>query len=380
MKYQKELIETANRLVADGKGILAADESNNTIKKRFDAVGVENTEANRAKYRSLLFNAPGLTKYISGVICFEETLGQKDTVSGKTLSETLKEKGLIIGIKVDKGLFELPVVGETITKGFDDLFERSSRFYEMGARFAKWRNVLTIDTAKGLPSRRAITMNAWNLARYALVCQAAGLVPVVEPEVLMDGTHTVEECEDVTRRVLMDVFRALNEYNVLLEGMLLKVNMVVPGAESASATDMSKVGSLTASCLLKTVPAVVPGVVFLSGGQSEKNATRNLNDINKFIQTVNNYSKRELTESGHECASKLWKLSFSYGRALQSSCLKAWNGKDENVESAQKVLLMMARNNWLAAQGKLTVDHENELDQLTKDLSKASLYEKDYKY
>ncbi|EAN33345.1 Fructose-bisphosphate aldolase [Theileria parva strain Muguga] len=377
MEYAKELVETANKLVADGKGILAADESDNTIKKRFDAIGLENTEENRAKYRSLLFTTPDLNKYVSGVILFEETMYQKDPNSDKTLLELLKENGLLVGIKVDKGLFTLPLLGETTTKGFDDLYDRSTKFYKMGARFAKWRNVLTIDRSKNLPSQLALEENAQNLARYALVCQSAGLVPIVEPEVLMDGSHSAEECEKVTTKVLVEVFKALNDYNVLLEGMLLKVNMVVPGAQYSSSGSVANVAELTVRCLLRTVPAVVPGVVFLSGGQSELEATKNLNDINERLLTLTNYSNSETSDNR---SSRLWKLSFSYGRALQSSCLKVWSGKDENVKNAQKVLHQMAKNNSLAAQGKLTKKDLEEVEKLTKDMVKSTLYEKDYKY
>ncbi|XP_954609.1 fructose-bisphosphate aldolase 2, putative [Theileria annulata] len=377
MEYAKELVETANKLVANGKGILAADESDNTIKKRFDAIGLENTEEHRAKYRSLLFSTPDLNKYISGVILFEETMYQKDPNSGKSMLELLNENGLLVGIKVDKGLFTLPLLGETTTKGFDDLYDRSAKFYKMGARFAKWRNVLTIDKSKNLPSQLALQENAQNLARYALVCQSAGLVPIVEPEVLMDGNHSAEECEKVTTKVLVEVFKALNDYNVLLEGMLLKVNMVVPGAQYSSTDRVSNVAELTVRCLLRTVPAVVPGVVFLSGGQSELEATKNLNDINERLLTLTNYSN---SETGDKKSSRLWKLSFSYGRALQSSCLKVWSGKDENVKNAQKVLQQMTKNNSLAAQGKLSKKDLEDVEKLTKDMVKSTLYEKDYKY
>lgn len=304
-----------------------------TIKKRFDSIGVENTEANRAFYRELLFSTKGLGEYISGAILFEETLYQKGP-SGKTMVEMLNAEGIIPGIKVDKGLETLPRTDdEKATMGLDGLGERCKKYYEAGARFAKWRAVLSIDVAKGKPSNLSLIEVAHGLARYAAICQANRLVPIVEPEILTDGSHDISVCADVTERVLAAVFKALNDQHVLLEGALLKPNMVTEGSDCSKKTTHEDVAFYTVRSLMRTVPPALPGVMFLSGGQSEEDASLNLNAMNRM--------------GAHP-----WALSFSYGRALQASCLKAWKGNPQHKEEAQKVLLERAKANHEAQLGK----------------------------
>jgi fructose-bisphosphate aldolase class I len=326
------LQETARALVADGKGILAADESTGTIKKRLDSIQVESTEANRRDYRELLFTAPGLGDHISGVILFDETLRQ-DAADGTPLVEVLQDAGIIPGIKVDKGA--KPLAGhpdETVTEGLDGLRERLAEYAEMGARFAKWRAVYRIGEA--IPSPACITANAHALARYAALSQEAGLVPIVEPEVLMDGGHDIEDCEIVTEEVLRTVFGELAVQDVLLEGMLLKTNMVLSGADCAEQADVEEVAARTVQCLQRCVPAAMPGIVFLSGGQNDEVATRHLDAMNKLA------------------AVKPWKLSFSYGRALQAAPLKAWAGDAEKTAVAQAALMERAKANGAATLGQ----------------------------
>nr|4TU1_A Chain A, Fructose-1,6-bisphosphate aldolase [Toxoplasma gondii]4TU1_B Chain B, Fructose-1,6-bisphosphate aldolase [Toxoplasma gondii]4TU1_C Chain C, Fructose-1,6-bisphosphate aldolase [Toxoplasma gondii]4TU1_D Chain D, Fructose-1,6-bisphosphate aldolase [Toxoplasma gondii] len=322
----KELAENARKIAAPGKGILAADESTGTIKKRFDSIGVENTEANRAFYRDLLFSTKGLGQYISGAILFEETLYQKSP-SGVPMVDLLKAEGIIPGIKVDKGLETLPLTDdEKATMGLDGLSERCKKYYEAGARFAKWRAVLSIDPAKGKPTNLSITEVAHGLARYAAICQANRLVPIVEPEILTDGSHDITVCAEVTERVLAAVFKALNDHHVLLEGALLKPNMVTHGSDCPKPASHEEIAFYTVRSLKRTVPPALPGVMFLSGGQSEEDASLNLNEMNKM--------------GPHP-----FQLSFSYGRALQASCLKAWKGVPENKAKAQQVLMERARAN-----------------------------------
>nr|CEL69323.1 TPA: fructose-1,6-bisphosphate aldolase [Neospora caninum Liverpool] len=304
-----------------------------TIKKRFDSIGVENTEANRAFYRDLLFSTKGLGQYISGAILFEETLYQKSP-SGVPMVDLLKAEGIIPGIKVDKGLETIPLTDdEKATMGLDGLSERCKKYYEAGARFAKWRAVLSIDPAKGKPSNLSIIEVAHGLARYAAICQANRLVPIVEPEILTDGSHDISVCAEVTERVLAAVFKALNDHHVLLEGALLKPNMVTQGSECPKQSSHEEVAFYTVRSLKRTVPPALPGVMFLSGGQSEEDASLNLNEMNKM--------------GPHP-----FQLSFSYGRALQASCLKAWKGVSENKAKAQEVLLERARANSEAQLGK----------------------------
>jgi fructose-bisphosphate aldolase, class I len=322
---------TIDALVQDGKGLLAADESGPTIAKRFKAVGIESTEENRRAWRSLLLGTPGLGEFVSGVILYEETLGQQ-TKDGESLPRLAARQGIVPGIKVDKGKIALAhAAGDEITQGLDGLAERLERYKEQGARFAKWRAVYNI--SETLPSRIAIETNADSLARYAAICQEAGVVPIVEPEVLMDGDHTIERCEQVTEAVLHEVFHALHRHGVVLEHMLLKPSMVVAGKEHAGAASVAEAASRTVSVLGRTVPPVVAGIYFLSGGQTPEEATAHLDAINRTGR-------------------RPWPLSFSYGRALQEPPLNAWRGHDANVREAQQALLKRARLNGAAAQGR----------------------------
>jgi len=356
-KYDAELITTANFIATPGKGILAADESTGTIGQRFSKINIENNEDHRRAYRDLLLNTEHaeISKYISGVILFDETFNQKD-LNGVPFSEVLKKANIVPGIKVDKGTVILPGTdSETATQGLDDLGARCKKYYEGGARFAKWRAVLKISTASGCPSELAVQENAHGLARYAVICQENGLVPIVEPEVLMDGEHSIEVSAVVTERVLAAVFKALNDNHVLLEGILLKPNMVLSGTSSAKQAPPEEVAKHTVRTLQRTVPAAVPGIVFLSGGQSELDATANLNAINSLE------------------GKKPWTLSFSYGRALQSSVLKTWLGDKANVEAARKVYLHRARCNGLAVLGKYPGEEKA-------GSAAESLYVKNYTY
>lgn len=337
MSFAAELIATANAISAPGKGILAADESTGTIGKRFDAINVENIEENRRKYRQLLFEAENLQENISGCILFEETLYQKSS-DGTPFVDILKSKNVIPGIKVDKGIKPLSGTnGECVTQGMDDLDVRCAKYYAQGARFAKWRAVLHIkDTIGATPSQVAIDENAQTLARYASICQANGLVPIVEPEVLMDGDFGVETAAVATEKVLAACFKALSDHHVLLEGILLKPNMVRSGSDAATPATPDEIALATVRVLQHTVPCAVPGITFLSGGMSEEEASLSLNAINLAP------------------GPKPWSLTFSYGRALQQSVLKAWGGLDENVANAQTVLIARAKANGLANLGKYT--------------------------
>jgi len=328
-----ELQKTIDSFLIPGKGILAADESTNTIGKRFDSINVESTEENRRAYRELLFTTPDIEKYISGVILFEETLGQS-TADNVPFPELLAKKGIIPGIKVDKGL--IPLVNsndEKTTQGLDGLNERLIGYRKQGARFAKWRVVFDISDEN--PSCLAIKTNAESLARYAALCQANDIIPIVEPEVLMDGNHDLKRASIVTERVLHQVFEALYHHKVLLEYIILKPNMVVAGKDCSSQPSVDEVAKETLKILQRTVPAAVPTIHFLSGGQSDEYATNHLNVINKID------------------APRPWYVSFSYGRALQTACLKAWQGKKENLKLAQDALIKRAKDNSLAATGQL---------------------------
>jgi fructose-bisphosphate aldolase class I len=325
-----ELESTARALVAPGKGILAADESSGTIAKRFATIGVEPTEESRRAYRELLFTAAGAEAAISGVILYDETLRQS-TRDGVPFPKLLAEKGVIPGIKVDLGAKPLAnAPGETITEGLDGLRERLAEYRELGARFAKWRATYSI--ADTLPSQYCVWTNAHALARYAALCQEAGLVPIVEPEVLQDGTHTIERSFRVTGRVLEAVFTELHDQRVELEGMLLKPNMVLSGYEAQGRAGVDDVAEWTLRCLRRHVPAAVPGIVFLSGGQTDEDATVHLDALNRL--------------GPHP-----WELSFSYGRALQTAALNAWRGDPANVEAAQQAYLERAQANAAARAG-----------------------------
>jgi fructose-bisphosphate aldolase class I len=330
---RKELKKVAQAIVVPGKGLLAADESTGTMGKRLTNINLENTEGNRQKYRQLLFTSPDcVSESISGVILFHETLYQK-TDDGIPFAQVLEKKGIIPGIKVDKGVVPLAgTIGEGTTQGLDDLAQRCAQYRKDGARFAKWRCVLNIGSHT--PSHLAMLENANVLARYASICQMNGLVPIVEPEVLCDGDHDLERCQKVTEQTLAYTYKALSDHHVFLEGTLLKPNMVTPGQACTKKYTPQQIGEATVTALQRCVPVAVPGIVFLSGGQSEVDATVNLNAINKVP------------------GKKPWALTFSYGRALQASVLKAWQGKPEKVEAAQKVYVTRAKANGLAAQGK----------------------------
>lgn len=326
----KTLHATAQALVATGKGILAADESFGTIEKRFKKLGIASTEDNRQAYREMLFTTGGVENFISGVILFDETIRQS-TAGGTPFASVLAKAGIMPGIKVDTGAKALAgFPGEKITEGLDGLRERLAEYAKLGARFAKWRAVIAI--GDGLPTPFCISANAHALARYAALCQEAGLVPIVEPEVLMDGPHTIERCDEVTEATLKAVYDQLHKHRVVLEGTLLKPNMVLSGKECPRQAPVEQVAELTVRCLERCVPAAVPGIVFLSGGQSPEEATAHLNAMNAM-------------------RTHPWELSFSYGRALQAPALDAWAGKAGNVPAAQKAYYHRAKLNGAARSG-----------------------------
>src|SRR5476651_634528 len=327
-----DLNTIANAMVVPGKGILAADESSGTIKKRFDAIKVESTEDSRRDYREMLFRSKdAISKYISGVILYDETIWQKAR-DGTSLVKLIELSGAIPGIKVDEGTQPLSnCPGELVTVGLDKLAARLADYYKQGARFAKWRAV--IDIGKDIPSMTAIHVNAHALARYAALCQAAQIVPIVEPEVLMDGDHDIDRCYDVTQRVLNKVFQELRVQRVALEGMILKPNMVVSGKKNARQAPVAEVAEKTIRLLKACVPAAVPGIAFLSGGQSDQDATAHLDAMNRI-------------------GGLPWRLTFSYGRALQAAQQKAWGGKAENVAAGQRAFTHRARMNALASKGE----------------------------
>ncbi len=333
----EELATVARALVAPGKGILAADESFPTIEKRFQKIGLASTEESRRAYREMLISTPDLGQSISGVILFDETLRQKAT-DGTSLSELLRRQKIIPGIKVDKGAKKMAnFAGEKITEGLDGLRDRFAEYRELGAQFSKWRAVITVGTA--IPSLTCLKANAEALARFAALSQEVGLVPIVEPEVLMDGDHTIERCFAVTEQTLRVVFQALFWHRVVLEAMLLKPNMVLPGQDCPRPAGIEEVAKLTLACLRRTVPAAVPGVVFLSGGQSDVLATQHLNALNRLGPSP-------------------WELSFSFGRALQAPSLDAWKGKSDRVAAGQNALGHRARCNSAARYGKYTEEME----------------------
>jgi fructose-bisphosphate aldolase class I len=330
----EDLESVAATLVADGKGILAADESVATATRRFDTVAIRSTQQSRRAYREMLFTTPGAAEFISGVILYDETIRQKSS-DGTPLADVLSSQGIVPGIKVDTGAE--PLAGapeETVTEGLDGLRDRLAEYHGMGARFAKWRAVIRI--AEGLPSQGCVSANAHALARYAALCQEQRLVPIVEPEVLMNGAHAIERCEEVTGRVLHVVFHALSEQGVSLESMLLKPSMVIAGKECSRPASVQEVATATLRCLRRHVPAAVPGIVFLSGGQKDRLATAHLNAINRLP------------------GPKPWKISFSYGRALQDAALEAWHGRDENVKAGQQAFYHRARCNRAATGGEYT--------------------------
>jgi fructose-bisphosphate aldolase class I len=331
MSNVEELNKIARAMVAAGKGILAADESTATIAKRFDAIQVENVEANRQAYRDLLFNTPGAAEYISGVILFDETIKQNG-LDGTPFHVLLKKLGVLPGIKLDAGAKALPLCpGEFITEGLDGLPKRVQEYAALGAKFAKWRAVITI--GNGIPTETCLQTNAQALARYAAICQEGGIVPIVEPEVLMDGTHTIDECEAVTERALRALFAELAVQRVALEGIILKPNMVISADQCPTQASIEEVARRTVAVLKRTVPPAVPGIAFLSGGQSDELATAHLDAMNKLGPLP-------------------WALTYSYGRALQAAAQNAWRGKPENVKAGQDAFLKRARLNSLASKGQ----------------------------
>ena len=339
MNIQK-MADVAEALVAPGKGILAADESDGTIKKRFDSIGVESTFENRRDYRESLFRTKGASEFISGVILFDETIRQEGS-DGTPLVEVLANQGIIPGIKVDKSTKPLEGTdGELFTEGLDGLRDRLSEYAELGAKFTKWRAVITI--GHGIPTRRCIEANAYSLTRFASLSHEAGLVPIVEPEVLMDGEHDIETCYEVTTETLREVYYSLGAYGVALEGTLLKPNMVLSGKDASKRAGPDQVAEMTLRCLMNTVPAAVPGVVFLSGGQPDYEATVNLDAINRHAVSFG----------------APWELSFSYGRGLQAAPLKAWGGEAENIPSAQAAYYHRAKVTSAARRGAYTADME----------------------
>ena len=331
--FKEELVKTAKEICTPGKGILAADESTGTIGKRFAGINVENNHDNRQAYRELLFTAPDIDKYISGVIMFDETV-RDSTKDGRKFTEVLRSRGIHCGIKVDCGLVNIGGTDdETATTGLDGLGKRAAEYYEMGCRFAKWRAVLKI--GGGCPSEVSIRETAHSLARYGSICQQNGLVPIIEPEILIDGDHSIEVCAEVSERVFSAVMQALFNQRLLIEGLLLKPNMVTPGASSGQKSSPQEIAWYTVRTLSRSIVPALPGVCFLSGGQSEEEASLNLNAMNK-LQGI----------------PRPWYLTFSYGRALQSSVLKAWQGKAENVAQAQATLLERAKANGQATLGQ----------------------------
>jgi fructose-bisphosphate aldolase class I len=334
-----DLEKIAQKMVAPGKGILAADESSGTIKKRFDAIGVESTETSRRDYRELMFRTSAMKEFVSGVILYDETIWQ-DAADGTPLVKIIADAGAVPGIKVDEGTEALPgSPKELITKGLDGLSKRLPKYFERGARFAKWRAV--IDIGAGIPTYNCVHANAHALARYAALCQQANIVPIVEPEVLMDGEHDVDTCYDVTEWVLKETFSELYKAEVALEGIVLKPNMAIAGKKSAKKASVQEVAEKTVKMLKNCVPPAVPGIAFLSGGQSDEEATAHLDAMNKLGPLP-------------------WKLTFSYGRALQAAPQKAWSGKRENIAAAQKAFAHRARMNGLASLGKWSAALEKD--------------------
>jgi len=332
-EQKAELAQIANKIVANGHGILAADESNGTMGKRLANINVENIEENRLNYRNFMFQSPEMEKYIGGVILFHETVYQKDS-NGENIINHFKKRGIIAGIKVDKGV--VPLAGtdnETVTQGIDGLMDRCAQYKKDGCDFAKWRCVLKI--TKNTPSQLAIDQSAQVLARYASICQVNGIVPIVEPEILQDGDHDLARCQEVTEKVLAAQYKALSDHHVYLEGTLLKPNMVTPGQACPNRATAEEIAEATVTAFQRTIPPAMPGIVFLSGGHSETDASKYLNAINQY-------------NVGH----KPWKLSFSFGRALQASALKAWGGKTDQTKAGQDAFLVRAKANCMAAQGK----------------------------
>jgi fructose-bisphosphate aldolase class I len=346
---KEELLKIAKQMVASGKGILAADESMNTVGKRFSSIALENTEDNRRAFREMLLTAPGEGEYVSGVILFDETIKQK-TSSGKSFVEVLNSEGILPGIKVDQGLVDFGDKGEKSTKGLDGLAERLQEYVALGAKFTKWRSVITI--IEGGPSEENIRQNAKDLAAYAKIVQEAGMVPMVEPEVLLEGYHSIEQTKDASTRILKALFEELENAGVLLEGLILKTSMVLPGKNFGKKAAPSEIAKATLEVFNQVLPKNLAGVVFLSGGQGDIEATENLDAINRLAILP----PPSLPPEGGGKGS--WPLTFSYARALQDAATKTWAGKQENMEKAQKVFMHRAKMNSLASQGKYSPNME----------------------
>ncbi len=339
--YTEELKATAQGMVAPGKGILAMDESNGTCNKRFAKLGIPQTEDRRRAYRELILTTPGLSEAISGAILYDETIRQS-TQSGTPFTQAMRDAGVLIGIKVDTGAKDLAhCPGEKVTEGLDGLRERISEYYQMGARFAKWRAVITI--GEGIPSRTCLLGNAQGLARYAALCQEGGLVPIVEPEVLINGDHSIERCYEVTRETLYQVFDQLYLNKVAFDQMILKPSMVISGLDCPQQADVDRVAQMTVECLLNSVPATVAGVAFLSGGQSEQRSSEHLNAMNLKFKSATP-----------------WPITFSYARAIQQPALEYWKGQDGNVSDAQKLLHFRAKLNSAASLGSYSTEMEEK--------------------
>jgi len=351
MGFEEELRTNAARLSERGKGILASDESTGTIGKRLVAAGLTNDEETRRAFREVLYTAPGIGQFLSGAICFHETLYQK-TADGVPFVDVMKKQGILPGIKVDRGLKQMTNsdCGETYTEGLDGLGQRCSEYYAQGARFAKWRAVIKVDSKKRLPTTAAIEENAMGLAQFASIAQANGLVCIVEPEILIDGTHELEVSAQVAEEVVATLFVALRKKRVLLEGTLLKVQMILPGASCERRATTEDIAVATIRAMRRVVPPAVPGIMFLSGGQSEEEATINLNTMNV------------LAGSGPRQWACPWSLSFSYGRALQSSVLSIWKGRRERVAEAQKMATELAKANAMAQLGKFDYEHPSQIN------------------
>ena len=337
------LESTAKAMVAPRQGILAADESMGTITKRFDAVGIESNEDNRRAYREMLFTTEGIGQYLSGVIMFDETIRQKSS-DGRPFAKVLEDQSVIPGIKVDGGAKDMALSpGEKITEGLDGLRERLSEYVDMGARFTKWRAVITIDDSTGIPTQNCIDANAHALARYAALVQEAGMVPIVEPEVLIDGTHSIDKCYEVTENTLNHTFHEIYHQGVDLRGVILKPNMVISGKDASSRADVETVARYTLECLLRTVPAALPGIAFLSGGQSDREATAHLNAMNRLASDMGPLP---------------WEVTFSYARALQDLPMRTWKGDSSNVSEAQRIFAHRAKMNSLAHAGEYSESME----------------------
>uniref|UniRef100_A0A7S3V7M7 Fructose-bisphosphate aldolase n=1 Tax=Chaetoceros debilis TaxID=122233 RepID=A0A7S3V7M7_9STRA len=354
-KYSDELKETAAKMVRPGFGLLACDESTGTVGLRLESIGLENNEENRQIWRQLLFTTPELGNYISGAILFEETLYQSST-EDEPFVDVLNKAGIIPGIKVDSGLKELcgGGEGETWCSGLDGLYEKCCKHYDQGARFAKWRTAVRIDVEKGLPSALAVNEAAWGLARYARICQEAGLVPIVEPEILIDGSHDIATTAKIQEHLVTTTYKYLQENGVMLEGSLLKPSMTVSGVDCTNKPSPAEVAAMTVQTLQRCIPPAMPGVTFLSGGISEEDSSLYLNEINKLERVGP------------------WALTFSFSRAMQSSCLKVWSGKPENLKAAQEQLLARARANSAASKGEYVAGSEPSLQE--------SLYVQNYQY